>query len=130
MRLREIKRYAENEDYRAKCLERRAKHYAENIETEKQRRKKHYEENKVKEIERRKKWAKENSDKQKEYNREWYNRDADNNAAKERKRRDKRNPARIVRRTIHQVRNGVIGLNEAVEKIRESVDDTFRNVRD
>jgi len=122
--------YNSSPEERQKQLVRKKKYLKENPEIIKQRKKEEYERNKLAYNERRVQWARDNREKQREIFKNHYTRNREEYCTKERVRRDERNPARVIRRTVEQLKGGIIGLDEAVKTMRKSVTKAFRNVRE
>lgn len=125
---KELYHSSEEEKLRIKTM--RKKSRDNNLESERQRNRENYERNKSAYNERRVQWARENPDQQRETFRQWYAKNRQEYNSKERSRRDERNPARVIRRTVGEIKSGVIGLDEAIKTMRKSVAKAFRNVRD
>lgn len=123
---KELYHSSEEEKLRIKTM--RKKSRENNRETDLKRKKEEYERNKIAYNERRVQWARDNREQQRETFNQWYAKNREEYNSKERSRRDERNPARVVRRTVEQIKNGVIGLDEGVQKMRESVTKSFADV--
>ncbi len=110
-------RYRTDPEFREKYLA--ARRRRADKEKNRQRVKEYYEQHRDERNKKRAEWTAKNKLRQLANQRELYRRTREENAAKERARRDARNPARVVRRLVKELNSGSIGLDEFARKVRK-----------
>lgn len=67
-------------------------------------------------------WGRKNKSRQLDNQRAWYARNKERYTAEERARRDRRNPARVIRRLSQELKSGGVNIHSVVAQIKQQID--------
>ena len=123
-------RWHSDPEYREQQLAKAKRKRLANPKAERERSQRWYANNKERDNERRKRWSEANRERQRENNRNSYNQKRAERLSNIYQGRDRRDPSRVIRRLGKDLREGRIGLNDFITKIREQVDGSYGRMRE